>query len=64
MADYRLNLVRPEAGTGDRSRNSIVESAALELCAECAPVLWGNVQKVVAANRSGRDVEVSGGPPS
>jgi hypothetical protein len=64
VADYKLNLVRPEAGSGDRSRNSVVESAALELCAGCVPAFWRNVRAAVAANLSGRDVGVVDKPDS
>lgn len=56
MAEFKLNLVRPEPGTGDRTRNQVVETVAAELCEACVPVLWGNVQKVIAANLSGQDV--------
>lgn len=51
-----MSLIRPEQGTGDRTRNREVEAAPLELCESCVPLLWANVGTVIAANLLGRDV--------
>lgn len=45
VVEYKLNLVKPEPGSGDRMRNATVFTKEFELCAECAQAVWQAAEK-------------------
>lgn len=47
VVEYKLSMIRPEPGSGERMRNATVFSRELELCQTCAPVVWQAVGDAV-----------------
>ncbi len=60
-AEFKINLVRPEQGSGERTRNPVVRSADVELCQDCVDPFWAGVDVLLLANLDGVAV-VTGGP--
>jgi hypothetical protein len=50
VIEYKLNLVRPEPGAGDRMRNTTVFTREFELCQECAQAVWSAAEQAAVSS--------------
>lgn len=48
VIEYKLSLVKPEPGAGDRMRNTTVYTREFELCQECAQTVWLDAEQAAS----------------